>query len=841
MALTTTFDETYYLNSNPDVLAAVARGEFASGLAHYQKFGFREITRNPNATFDVSDYLTNNPDILSAMSADKSFNPFSHFQIFGVKEGRAPNATMFSGIFDEATYLSQNADVAGAVTAGGFKSGFEHWLLYGQNEARSGAQTKTGTAISNSGSSSGGSTLSLTVSQDNLTGTAGNDTFSAAAAQDGAGNLINTLQNVDVLDGGAGTDTLSVTHASAAQVAATIKNIEAINVRHAGGGDLSLANASGVTSITVAESTTTGTVSTIGDVANITVKNQTQNALFGSSTATTLALTLDTFGKSTAANTIDLGVTAAPKATTLNATLNNAYVTLNSTNADAVTTLNVKATGTNTLSLIDSGDNVTTATITGSGSLDLMGTALNGALTKFDASASTGAIKVDIQSTTAAAVTTGSGNDVVDMDTTIQSNTTVDLGKGNDSVYVGALLANFKSVAGGEGTDLINITNGAAWQKTNAARTSGFETLDVSGGTGSYDQSLVAFTTVQIDEAINGTLAGAVNLTNAADTSTLNISSKAGTNANFTTTAGVTVTLKDAAETDSTTVNVTINDGNKDDAADGNVTIVGYTAAGVENVTVKSVVGSTDGGTTGVKDNAYSTTFTAATLDSVETLTLTGTTDIIFTAFTNANNTLTKVDASGSSGDITLNVAAITKQVAYTGSSGVDTYTATNGGSIYGGAGNDQVTLTAAGAGGKADTIIIKAATDVSFKDADGNSKIDAAAVETITNFITAAAAVANAEESDVLDVTTFGFTGYARSAVNKGALAQNVEGGNFATATADFFADAAGDRGVAFGTNGGATYLFIDGNKDGDWNSAQDIAIKLAGVTDFGNSSLAF
>ncbi|MES2115232.1 MAG: DUF4214 domain-containing protein, partial [Pseudomonadota bacterium] len=51
----------------------------------------------------------------------------------------------------------------------------------------------------------------LTINQDTLTGTAGNDIFNAGAAQNGAGTLINTLQNVDVINGGAGTDTLNVT------------------------------------------------------------------------------------------------------------------------------------------------------------------------------------------------------------------------------------------------------------------------------------------------------------------------------------------------------------------------------------------------------------------------------------------------------------------------------------------------------------------------------------------------------------------------------------------------------------------------------------------------------
>jgi hypothetical protein len=41
------FDEAYYLGSNPDIAAAVARGIYASGLEHYQQYG-REEGRRAN-------------------------------------------------------------------------------------------------------------------------------------------------------------------------------------------------------------------------------------------------------------------------------------------------------------------------------------------------------------------------------------------------------------------------------------------------------------------------------------------------------------------------------------------------------------------------------------------------------------------------------------------------------------------------------------------------------------------------------------------------------------------------------------------------------------------------
>lgn len=687
-------------------------------------------------------------------------------------------------------------------------------------------------------STGSGQSYTLTIGEDNRVGTAGNDVFSAPVIQGNGGALASTLETIDTLDGGAGTDTLNATVQNAS--AAVLKNIENVNARFVAAVALDLDNATGVNSVTVASSSAAGTVGGLGAIANITVKDQAKDVSFDDSTATTLNLTLSSFGTSAAANNVDLAATVAAKVTTLNATLNNANATIDSTVADAFTALVVDATGANSLSLVDSGNDVKTVTVKGAGSLDVTGTALTGALTSFDASANTGGVKADIRSTAAADVKGGSGADVIDMDTAVIANSTVALGAGNDKLYAGALVNNFKTVDGGEGTDIINLTNGATLTAGTAAKISNFEVLDVSGGTGTYDISLEGFTKVQIDEAISGALAGAITLNNAGAGFALDVMSKAKTNANFALGAAQTIALKDdTGSSDAVSINVTINDGNNDGAVDGNVTFSGSTTiAGVESITVNSTVGTLD---TDVKANAYSTTFTDLIAANVKTLTLTGNSDIVFTALTNAGNTLTKVDAGAATGDVTLNASAITTTVAYTGSQGVDTYTATNGGSIYAGKGNDAITLTAAGAGGKADTVIYKAASDVSMTDTDANSKIDAFTIETITNFVTGTAAVANTEEADVFDITSFGFTGYARSAVNKGGLAAPVEGGNFATSITDFFADAAGDRGVAFGTNGGATYVFVDANKDGNFTAADDIVIKLAGVTDFAATDVAF
>jgi hypothetical protein len=51
-----------------------------------------------------------------------------------------------------------------------------------------------------------------------------------------------------------------------------------------------------------------------------------------------------------------------------------------------------------------------------------------------------------------------------------------------------------------------------------------------------------------------------------------------------------------------------------------------------------------------------------------------------------------------------------------------------------------------------------------------------------------------------------------------------------------------AGDRGVAFSNlGGGDTYVFVDANKDGNFTAADDIVIKLTGVTSISEADINF
>lgn len=714
----------------------------------------------------------------------------------------------------------------------------------GDNYVLADAQAVIGSVIS----SNPGQTYTLTIGENRLTGTSGDDTFNAPALeQQGAAGSANSLEGFDILNGGAGNDTLNAT-VNGGVVSPTLSNIENVTLRvTTAGGAIDFVASTGVQSVTVQNSTAaTGTIDNLGAVSTLAVKNQATNVTFDKSTADTLALALDTFGKAAVANNVvELGATKEASATTLNITANNAYATVQDTAGGKAATLNIIATGANRLNLADAAI-VKNVTVSGAGSVDLigsaattLGTAFTGALATFNASAATGAIKADIQSTVLAAVTTGSGNDLIDMDTAVVAGSTVNLGAGNDTLLVGSKLASFASVNGGEGTDTINITDGDTLTAANAKLISGFEVLDVSGGQKNYDVSLNNFATVQIDEAINGALAGAVGFTNASDSFTLNVASNAKSNADFAVGNTITVTGKDYTGTtalgtaESFTLVANMRDGNKDDTPDGNINANTITVAGVEHLVVESNVSTLDGGSKalGAANHTLTAKFVAT---EAETITVKGAASVNLTGVTTIG-VVNKVDATQSTGNVTLNLSTHAKSVAYLGSEGIDVYTSsTAGDNIYTGKGADQVTLTNAGA---RDTFVLKAATDSQIRDTDKSGKItivgdevDAAAqvgfqqtIDTITGFTTGGTNV-----TDRLDVTNFAFAGAQRGVVDVSALVTNATN---LTSIADLFAAPAGDRGLAFSVIGADTYVFIDANKDGNFTAADDAIIKLAGV----------
>lgn len=217
MALTT-FQESYYLQQNPDVLEAVRNGAFQSAEDHYIRFGEGE-GRKPNPYFDPAGYLAQNTDVLGAVNAGVFSSGLQHYEMYGATEGRQPGA---ADLFDEEAYLAENPDVAEAVDSGVFHSGYEHFVLYGSSEGRSSGVTPPPVD---------GQTFTLTTNQDIFTGGAGTDVIRGVAGQAVGAQDQTTLNSSDILDGGAGDDTLVVNMTGGQYLGgATIKNIETLQV-----------------------------------------------------------------------------------------------------------------------------------------------------------------------------------------------------------------------------------------------------------------------------------------------------------------------------------------------------------------------------------------------------------------------------------------------------------------------------------------------------------------------------------------------------------------------------------------------------------------------------------
>ena len=121
------FNAEWYLTRNPDVRAAVERGE-GTAYEHFLLHGNGE-GRAAGPLFNPTHYLRDNLDVANAVR-DGAGSAYDHFLLHGMKEGRAP----FS-MFDADLYLELNPDVAAAVKAGA-GSAIEHLLIHGLKEGR---------------------------------------------------------------------------------------------------------------------------------------------------------------------------------------------------------------------------------------------------------------------------------------------------------------------------------------------------------------------------------------------------------------------------------------------------------------------------------------------------------------------------------------------------------------------------------------------------------------------------------------------------------------------------------------------------------------------------------
>lgn len=619
----------------------------------------------------------------------------------------------------------------------------------------------------------GGVTKALTVSGstgsfDTITTGTGNDTFIAGPA---------ALETGDILDGGSGTDKL-YSQDAANGAAPVISNIEEIFIRNdmSANDTFSLADVTGVTTIWADRLTNAN--------ATLTLEGA------GLTTATKIGITQG--GSTTAADLNDVtfnfaGVTGSTDTATL---------LLDAANADNVTiagieTLNI-ATSTGA-SKIDGTLTVAAAkniVITGAQNLTIDATDFDAASGyTVDASAFTGTLNVALEDQAAGKTLTYTG------------------GSGTDIVILGAGLDALDVIDGKGGVNYINSAVAADLTATTGAVLKNFQVFAVAGNAaGTYDMDFItgggsASTITAV--AVLADIAAACTVQDLLDTGSVTF--------NTSITSALTVTQKDAAAAGSSADSMTINVATAETTAD--ITVAGITVADVETIKITSneVSGKTAGHT--ITDM----TFAAATqlvLTGNEQLTINGMTGSV---------ALTNIDASAMTDKLIFGAAADmipATILLVTGGLAADTlFLEENvqlaGSTIIGGGGADTITINDAAVNNKIMSLKYLAQTD-----STGSS------YDKITGFTNAAGA-----DDDTINLAAFGFTGaQAQAFTTTNATVANATD-TFTITTANsvgFFNNASANRAVACATDGTDSVVFVDANKDGNWDATTDMAIYL-------------
>lgn len=181
-----------------------------------------------------------------------------------------------------------------------------------------------------------------------------------------------------------------------------------------------------------------------------------------------------------------------------------------------------------------------------------------------------------------------------------------------------------------------------------------------------------------------------------------------------------------------------------------------------------------------------------------------------------------RVDGTANLGGISVDASASIFSTDFVGSPAADHFTSsTSGGIITAGGGQDTITLSD-------QPFVFPFFFDtLAYTAGDSILNADMTSHDIVNNF----------NILDRINLSAFGFTGQQASALaDKGILTNSAVDGS-TLFVPDFYSSDGVDRGVAIGINGNDSYVFVDANKDGDFNAASDLFIKLAGV---GNVTLA-
>ena len=645
-------------------------------------------------------------------------------------------------------------------------------------------------------------TSSLTTNSDLITGTAADEVINGLIVTIPAtGALGDTTQSVDIIDGGAGADTLNIQTQAGGTLGVTVKNVETINYTAFNVQNFNMANVTGVT-----------TLNNKNSIASLVLSNA--------------SAVMDLSVQSVVGNSTIVGYTAAAVAGSANVQ----KIALNAATADhtidfndaAIETYELTSSGSaNRVVLDDVGTTVKTIKVTGDQALrvsftDLFASTDN--ITSFDASAATGAITANLFTNVDASdmnVKTGTANDTVIFGNFTKDDV-IDLGAGTDTLRLD-LSATVSAAATLKGVEVLQLT------------ANGNYTLNGLGAT--------ELTTVNL-----GVEAGfrTYTLTNlAATANTLNLNG-GGAVADATISTAVFGLKTTSGTADALTINIANVD------ASGNAVVPtakgiqlssAQTANGIENITINSATLGADTSAS-VRDGGALLTLTAT---SLQKLTLASTTLLDLDGSALAATVKTVAGSAANGGvhlDLTLAEDATTVAGGATGSVSVTTGSGTDlianilgkvATTISSGAGNDIISTLAgtnmvkkltidAGAGN--DSINISGDSSAVAKELTLGDGVDTVTVSntqsaiTINDFVAGVGGdkitfATNAAVDGAVSLIKFNKTG--ASAATDGLLVINGDVTQGAAATVAQIHAIQNINGTSFGTAGDKVYVAFD------------------------------
>jgi len=628
-----------------------------------------------------------------------------------------------------------------------------------------------------------------------------------------------TLSVADTLNGGNGTDTLSITDIVGGVIdAPTTTSIENYSIRTTVAEDatnetFNASSATGLTSLTLDRITDNFDVTNLGTGVTTTISKNTGIAADVSlsyasvtGTADEAKVVVDTFDA-----TSDLDIADGIETVSITAAGGKSTIAALDVGANA-TALNLTAGVDLVITESDDGtDNaVKSITTSGAGKVTITN-ALSTAVTTIDGSANTGGTSVSLAASVAAAtVTGGAGADAL---TAINTNAnTIDLGAGNDSVSLGSVVvANTGTIAGGDGTDTLSFGDDSATliTATNKAVFTSFETMKAEVTTDVLDfEALSSFVNLELGAStavtvnnISTVAAAAILVSGDQTTSTI-------------------LNIKDATSVGTANVMQLTLD-NTTDKTD--IDVVDLQSGGLETLNiVSSGTDATDKTATGQNSVELGTETNVLT-----NINISGASAFALTVQANADLAGQQtINGSTATGELNIDSSGDTDGVSVTGGAAVDTIVTGSGADILvGGAGADLLT-----GGVGVDTYTGGAGADI-FIIADADAAITGAGVgaDKIADFNIGGA-----------DVIRFGGTdGVAATDVIvpvAGASGSVLAGGKLSFAKADdtlteqitIAVIETGADEVVFWENGGNTYVY---NSGAAGDATDDLMVELTGV----------